>query len=208
MKTRLIALVPLAVLASADEPAEKRWRAGFDAGVAAAEDYDYEKADAYSEFRSAPKLDAADPVRLERTAAGGGEALVCRDDRISQALTQYCSGHRRSAGEGGLFQRWPAVLLAFVGVAMLAFVSYYWGVDLAVLSLAAITPVALEEGLGKAVANILVPEKDRCSDPQRERLLDDIGGSSPPLRGAGGDSRRRDADGPAPPALGRGAGRP
>jgi hypothetical protein len=26
----------LAVLASADEPAEKRWRAGFDAGVAAA----------------------------------------------------------------------------------------------------------------------------------------------------------------------------
>ena len=94
MKTCLAAMVSLAILAFPDERPEKRWRAAFDAGVAAAEEGDYEKADA--SFAEALKIAEQSPAADLRLA----DTLTKVAETCTKAETcdgeQALRSHRRA----------------------------------------------------------------------------------------------------------------
>ncbi len=66
---------------------------------------------------------------------------------------------------------WPAVLMSCIVVSFLGSFIYYKGVPWFADTVAQFTPQNVEERMGVATANILVPAGNRCSSTEREQLL-------------------------------------
>lgn len=118
---------------------------------------------AYAELRLASAGAHGEPVRLCR----GSEMLVVHSGVFLEALRQVAPGlERRNFHLSG----WPAIMLASVAIAVVTTCGYVWGIRAAAQAAASVAPVALEERLGRAVTNTLVPAHERCGGPGTQIL--------------------------------------
>ena len=121
----------------------------------------------YDTLRIVSNGDYGEPVRLERTAGVGVESAAISGTGFLDSLNQYAPD-AVTAGRPFLDLRsWQSVLVAGLGVALVASVLYFSGARWMADTAARFMPRFAEERMGKAVVNILAPAELRCEDPKR-----------------------------------------
>jgi Zn-dependent protease with chaperone function len=118
---------------------------------------------AYAELRLASDGAHGEPVRLCR----GTETLVVHSGVFLEALRQVAPELERPSFQ---LSGWPAIMLACVAIAAVIAGAYVWGMGAVAEGAASVAPVALEERLGRAVTNTLVPARERCGGPGTKAL--------------------------------------
>ena len=131
---------------------------------------------ALADVRQTQGFYAGEQVRLER---GGdlAEVLLIGDVAFLSALREVAPAAAGAFHDPGRrrFRPGLAVLAGLAAVA-LSLGLYFWGIPAVADIAAARVPVAWEVALGETAAAQLAPPAKRCTDPERQRRLDDITG--------------------------------
>lgn len=128
----------------------------------------------YDDLRQNRDTRAGEPIRLER----GGEIpeiLVVPDPAFLTAWRQMApSAATRVARPASRRRRRLYTGIAAISTVGMVVALYLWGIPVMSALLAARIPVAWEERLGREVVAHLAPREQRCTDPERLRLLEQI----------------------------------
>ncbi|HKA54337.1 MAG TPA: M48 family metallopeptidase [Candidatus Binatia bacterium] len=128
----------------------------------------------YAEIRQTQGFYAGEQVRLEK----GGEVaqtLLVSDPAFLSVLHQVApqfTAHFHDPARRRL--RVKLTGLAAVAAAGIITVLYLWGIPALVEFATPRVPVSWEERLGEAVATQLAPPEQRCTDPARAQVIDDV----------------------------------
>lgn len=139
----------------------------------------------YEEIRQTQGYHFNEPVRLER---GGDipEALVVADQKFLEAIHQVATGNASHLHNPALRSSWgKVVLVAGVGVILVGWLMYVWGIPALAGEIAARIPVSWEERIGRSVVEQMAPTQMKCPDTEGMKVLEEIVSS---LAAGAGDS--------------------
>lgn len=128
---------------------------------------------ALGEIRQTQGFYVGEEVRLE--LAGDPGALLIPDAAFLTALHQLAgsrAGHLHDPADRR--RRGLLAGAAAAGALVLIVVLYLWGIPALATVAAARVPVGWEERLGQTVADELAPPDQRCADPRRQAVIDEI----------------------------------
>lgn len=114
-----------------------------------------------------------DEVHLER----GGETpeiLVISASRLYRELRRDAPGRAAAYDPERRRIGFRKVFFCALGAVAVICVLYFWGIPGLSTVAASFVPVSWEERLGEEVAQHLAPAKERCNDPGRARVLEEI----------------------------------
>jgi predicted Zn-dependent protease len=128
----------------------------------------------YRDIRQTQGFYAGEQVRLEK-GQEIPEVLLISD-------AAFLSGVRRMAPEltahfhdpARRRMRAPLTLLAALGAVTVSAALYLWGIPAVASVVTSRVPVSWEERLGQSVVEHLAPERKRCTDRNRARMIDEI----------------------------------
>lgn len=126
----------------------------------------------YSRLRQTQGAYAGEQVRLE-FGEEFPEAVLVSDPAFLTALhaaAPELTAHFHDPVRRG--HRVRLTVLAAIGVIAIGAVLYLYGIPWLAAVLAQRVPVSWEERLGQAVVERLVPESERCADPERSAAID------------------------------------
>lgn len=128
----------------------------------------------YGEIRQTQGAYAGEQVRLER-GADLPEALLVADADFLASLHEIAPEVGSRFHDPGRRRRRVALTaLAAVAVVAIAAALYLWGIPAAAGVVAARVPVSWEERLGRSIVEHLVPAGKACTEPTRQRVIDDL----------------------------------
>jgi Zn-dependent protease with chaperone function len=126
----------------------------------------------YEEIHLPRRYQPGDPVRVEH-GEGIPQALVVADAAFFASLRDVAGTGIGRIARGG---RWSPLTVfgAVIGVIVVAFVMYRWGIPAIAHAVAARLPVSWDERIGSAVADRLAPSEKRCRGAAGQRALETL----------------------------------
>jgi predicted Zn-dependent protease len=128
----------------------------------------------YQEIHQTQGFYSGEQVRLEKEGEVP-EALLISDAAFLTSLRRLApeqAGHFHNPA--GRKRRIPLVVAAALAVTGIVAGLYFWGIPTLAEIGASYVPVSWEERMGQTVVAHLAPEQNRCTDPTRTKVLQEI----------------------------------